>query len=91
MAKCKVCGREMLTAEGCIGETLTIGGKAYKRIRYGAPGDMLSDWGGTASERCGDCGALPGNLHHWGCDMESCPKCGGQLLSCDCEGVFLTV
>lgn len=33
---------------------------------------------------CGDCGCKEGQLHTPGCDMEICPFCGGQLLSCDC-------
>ena len=33
---------------------------------------------------CHDCGAEEGHLHELGCDMESCPFCGGQLISCDC-------
>ena len=37
------------------------------------------------SDRCGDCGAKIGNTHHVNCDMESCPKCGLQIISCDCE------
>ena len=39
-------------------------------------------------ERCHDCGILnkKGNIHHWRCDVEQCPKCGRQLFSCGCWG-----
>ena len=33
---------------------------------------------------CHDCGAMEGELHQFGCDMESCPYCGSQLISCGC-------
>lgn len=33
---------------------------------------------------CHDCGCKEGELHEFGCDMEVCPFCGGQLISCDC-------
>jgi phosphoribosyl 1,2-cyclic phosphodiesterase len=37
--------------------------------------------------RCHDCGIenKKGNCHHYGCDMERCPKCKGQLISCACK------
>jgi hypothetical protein len=35
-------------------------------------------------ERCGDCHALEGEYHELGCDLERCPFCGGQLISCEC-------
>ncbi len=34
--------------------------------------------------KCHDCGVEEGQLHEFGCDMERCPFCGGQLISCDC-------
>lgn len=33
---------------------------------------------------CHDCGVSEGEIHHLGCDMERCPFCGKQLISCDC-------
>ena len=33
---------------------------------------------------CGDCGTKEGQLRILGCDMECCPFCGNQLISCQC-------
>jgi hypothetical protein len=38
----------------------------------------------TLPERCVDCGVEKGAWHHLGCDMEECPRCGWQLISCGC-------
>ena len=86
MAKCQACGREMLKAKGCTFKYVhTMDGKYYKRYRVGEEGWISHE------ERCGDCGALYGNYHHPGCDIEKCPICGGQLLSCFCDiDVFTT-
>ena len=36
------------------------------------------------TERCHDCDCLLGEKHYDGCDVEECPKCHGQLISCEC-------
>lgn len=37
-----------------------------------------------SEQKCHDCGISEGQIHHYGCDMEECPFCGEQLISCQC-------
>ena len=41
--------------------------------------------GWAARARCGDCGVVRGGFHHPGCDIQRCPLCCGQMMSCDCR------
>lgn len=45
---------------------------------------LRAEFGGTMSNECHDCGVSEGMFHKSGCDMERCPFCGGQLISCGC-------
>jgi putative GTP pyrophosphokinase len=58
-----------------------IGGKPYPRIPYG---DESSDWGAHLRP-CHDCAVEKGQFHVDGCDVEECPKCGGQSIACECS------
>lgn len=61
--------------------TYLIGGKLYSRIRYGEEGQ---DWGAN-KQPCHDCAVAKGQFHVPGCDVERCPACKGQAISCDCH------
>jgi hypothetical protein len=37
-----------------------------------------------AAKKCVTCGVGKGKFHHPNCPEEICPKCGGQLLFCNC-------
>jgi len=80
MAKCNDCEKEMQTAISCDQKfsTIKIDGETFERnTEYF-----------DVNEKCHDCGIenKKGNLHHCGCDIERCPQCKGQLISCYCKG-----
>lgn len=79
MAKCQDCKQEMTKVVSCSLKfrCIKIGGEIHTR-------DTSSF---DFNDRCHDCNIenQVGNLHHFGCDMEKCPKCGSQLIGCDCK------
>lgn len=38
--------------------------------------------------KCPDCAVALGEMHIPGCDLETCPRCGRQAISCDCIYAF---
>ena len=59
-----------------------IKGKLYDPILFG---DEDDDWVGDGENpTCGHCGVHVGEKHLYMCDIERCPACGLQFISCDC-------
>ena len=74
---CTWCNGEMLEVDDC---------SANRTVEY-PDGTILpasTYHFDEPSGRCHDCGIKHGNYHHPNCDVEQCPRCGGQLISCGC-------
>src|ERR1700722_898533 len=56
-----------------------LNGKSVPRVRYG---DEQDDWH-AESVPCHDRRVLKGEFHVSSCDVEECPACSGQFISCD--------
>lgn len=65
-----------------------IRGELYSPIFYGEEEDC---WGDYEDEEntCGDCGCHLGEQHLPNCDIERCPRCCGQMLSCNCGAIYV--
>ena len=83
MSICLSCRKEIMNASvtTCEGNAFIEypDGQSLKKIPYNPKTLHAPTW-----FRCPDCNVVPGGIHHMNCDQEQCPKCSGQLISCDC-------
>ncbi len=69
---------------------LMIDRKRYERIKFGDEPKILGidEYPGYYDIACHDCDAVVGLYHTLGCDVEICPRCHKQLISCGCIPVL---
>lgn len=81
MAICQNCKQEMRKASKCTKPLLVVKYRAGSVFVFKRDTEYYD-----ANKRCHDCGIANrrGNVHHLGCDVERCPNCGLQLISCSC-------
>lgn len=94
MAKCNWCKKEMIDNDikSCEGNAKVRfpDGKELPSVPYDVNkvNEVLESHGyapiNPETHRCHDCGVAHSGFHHPGCDMERCPRCGGQLIGCGC-------
>jgi hypothetical protein len=88
MSVCEYCNQEMTEVKTCKKVPIMHNGKEYEPIKYGDEKPIECDprikQYFIRPERCHDCGVEKGGYHHPGCDVEECPVCHGQLITCGC-------
>jgi hypothetical protein len=80
MAICEWCHGEMTVATSCSVNAFHRNGRRFHMVPFGDESGRP-----TSGDRCGDCGVSRGGWHHPGCDLQPCPACGRQLISCGCR------
>lgn len=84
MAICTFCQQEMHDQLGCIVETFDdfSDGIRRARVRFGHEQESIN------ATNCPDCLVPVEHFHHPGCDIEQCPCCANQAVSCSCSVQF---
>jgi hypothetical protein len=59
----------------CLYDHVVINGDEFRRVR------VLESPFYEGEPNC-ECGCEIGQVHHVECDLEDCPRCGGQFLGC---------
>jgi hypothetical protein len=85
MANCTICKGEMQHGISCSTGPLVIDGGAFEPLHWG---DETRFGPVVAGSACKDCASTPGGVHHHGCDVEGCPACHCQAISCRCDERF---
>jgi hypothetical protein len=83
-ARCPACELTMDDGVACLLRAVEIDGRSYLRAPYLAGEDVWPSRRYHLPEHCHDCAVALGQLHHLGCDMEVCPSCGNQFMTCGC-------
>jgi hypothetical protein len=75
---CGRCGEHPAGGAGCrAGVYFSRDGESFPAIPYTQES--------APSPGCSACNAAGGFHHHAGCTAETCPRCGGRLVACDCD------
>jgi|SRR5215211_1064506 len=78
---CTYCNQKKNKLEGdngCSLKAVSLEGEMRPRIPYIKP--YLPE----EYNYCHDCGVTEFRYHHPGCDMERCPNCDQQFITCEC-------
>ena len=82
MVLCAICSQEMLDRVSCSPDPMVLRNGLYEPIRWTGTGRYRSR---GAITPCPDCRSPYGGVHHHGCDMEPCPACHRQAITCGCQ------
>lgn len=77
---CKWCNKDMNNSEGCNAHVVKVGKATFVSVVYGKETNITQP---KRRKHCGDCNATRGHRHHYRCDLEECPVCHEQYLTCE--------